>query len=93
MATRRKAKAPATKPRKSPSGKLKGDKKYKNVLKKYGEGDAIEIITIIFMNARNKDWNKNQVYKRLARYEIDNPKLIEKLYSRFDELVRESYSL
>ena len=64
-----------------------------NVLKKYGEGDAIEIITLIFMNARNKDWNKNQVYKRLERYEIDNPKLIEELYSRFDELVRESYSL
>ena len=64
-----------------------------NLLEKYSNGDNIEIVTIIFMNAYRKNWNKNIVYQKLVKHIDPSPKLVEKLYSRFDELKREAHNI
>lgn len=66
-----------------------------NLTEKYdlNEEDQ-EYITIIFMHASDKRWNKNQVFKKLEKYpEMINPKFIAELFTKFDDLVKNAYRL
>jgi len=55
-------------------------------LEKYNKVDDIELITTIFLTANQRNWNKNDVYKVLTKYNINDRRLIQELFSRFDEL-------
>jgi len=67
---------------------------YSHVLDKYGLGDDMEMITAILMRASNRGYDKNKVYNLLIKNGVEmTPKATEELFSKFDELLRDSYRL
>jgi len=67
---------------------------YVKTLTKYGLDDSVELITDILMKASGSDWSKEQVYNKLIEKGVDmSPEATKELFSKFDELVRDSYRL
>lgn len=56
---------------------------------KYGLNDEdMEYITLVFMYADRRNWNRDEVTHKLAKDgdELANPEFITELFTRFDEL-------
>lgn len=67
---------------------------YIKTLTKHHLDDSDELITECLIRASNKGYNKNQTYNLLVKNGIDmTPKATEELFSKFDQLLRESNNL
>lgn len=62
----------------------------RHLLKEYGYGDSIELITNLFMHSwyssKENKTPKEWVYDKLVKRDLKNMEFLKKLYSRFDEL-------
>lgn len=67
---------------------------YVDTLTKHNLDDDIELFTAVLMKARRDNLNKNQVYNILISKDVNmTPEATDEIFSKFDELVQDSYSL